>query len=121
MLVHAIDAGLASHSREGATSNRCADRGGWPELGRSWFLHACSGVSGHAAPGSAIFVLRCVSMEIHRSAGKHGVPESDVLHAIEQEIVSVDLEPDADPPKVLVIGPDSTGNLLEGDRARARR
>lgn len=28
-------------------------------------------------------------------------------------MVSFDLEPDADPPKVLVIGPDSAGNLLE--------
>jgi hypothetical protein len=35
-------------------------------------------------------------MEIHRSASKHGVPESDVLHAIEHEIVSMDLEPVAD-------------------------
>ena len=52
-------------------------------------------------------------MEIDRSAGKHGVAESDVLHAVEHEIVSVDLEPDADPPKILVIGPDLTGNLLE--------
>jgi hypothetical protein len=52
-------------------------------------------------------------MEIHRSAGKHDVPESDILHAIEHEIVSVDLEPDADPPKILVIGPDPDGNLLE--------
>lgn len=45
--------------------------------------------------------------------GKHGVPESDVLHAIEHEIVSVDLEPEADPPKILVIGLDLDGNLLE--------
>lgn len=52
-------------------------------------------------------------MEIHRSAGKHGVLEGDVLHAVEHEIVSVDLDPDTDPPKVLVIGPDSAGNLLE--------
>ncbi len=52
-------------------------------------------------------------MEIHRSAGKHGVSDADVLHAVAHEIVSVDLEPDADPPKVLVIGPDSAGNLLE--------
>ena len=41
------------------------------------------------------------------------VPEGDVLHAVEHEIVSVDLDPDADPPKVLVVGPDSAGNLLE--------
>ncbi len=52
-------------------------------------------------------------MEIHPSAAKHGVVESDVVHAVEHEIVSVDLDPDADPPKILVIGPDSAGNLLE--------
>ena len=52
-------------------------------------------------------------MEIHRSASKHGVSEDDVLHAVEHEMVSVDLDPDADPPKVLVVGPDSAGNLLE--------
>ena len=28
-------------------------------------------------------------------------------------MVSIDLDPDADPPKVLVIGPDPAGNLLE--------
>lgn len=52
-------------------------------------------------------------MEVHRSASKHGISDDDVLHAVEYELVSVDLEPDADPPKVLVIGPDSAGNLLE--------
>lgn len=52
-------------------------------------------------------------MEVHRSASKHGVSEDAVLHAVEHEFVSFDLEPDADPPKVLVIGPDSAGNLLE--------
>jgi len=52
-------------------------------------------------------------MEVYRSALKHGVREEDVVHAVMHEIVSVDLEPDADPPKVLVIGPDAAGNLLE--------
>jgi hypothetical protein len=52
-------------------------------------------------------------VDIHRSATKHGVSDDDVLHAVEHEIVSFDLDPDADPPKVLVIGPDSAGNLLE--------
>ena len=35
------------------------------------------------------------------------------MHAVEHEIVSFDLDPNADPPKILVIGPDSAGNLLE--------
>lgn len=52
-------------------------------------------------------------MEVHRSAGKHGVAASDVIHAVEHEMVSFDLEPDADPPKILVIGPDFAGNVLE--------
>lgn len=52
-------------------------------------------------------------MEVHRSAGKHGVAASDVMYAVEHEIVSFDLDPEADPPKILVIGPDSAGNLLE--------
>lgn len=52
-------------------------------------------------------------MEIHRSAGKHGVTDDDIVHAVEHEIVSIDLDPDADPPKVLVIGADPAGNLLE--------
>jgi hypothetical protein len=52
-------------------------------------------------------------VEVHRSAGKPGVAVSDVVHALEHEIVSFDLERDADPPKTLVIGPDSAGNLLE--------
>lgn len=52
-------------------------------------------------------------MEVHRSAGKHGVRNDEVRHAVEHEIASFDLDPDADPPKVLVIGPDSASNLLE--------
>lgn len=52
-------------------------------------------------------------MEVHRSGNKHGVSDDDVIHAVTHEVVSVDLEPDADPPKVLVVGPDRSGNLLE--------
>ena len=52
-------------------------------------------------------------MEFHRSAFKHRYGESDILHAVSHALVIVDLEPDADPPKVLAIGPDPAGNLLE--------
>lgn len=52
-------------------------------------------------------------MEIHPSAGKHGVPHDDLVHAVDHELVSVDLEPDADPPRILVIGRDTAGNLIE--------
>ncbi len=52
-------------------------------------------------------------IEFHRSSSKHGVHPHDVLHAIEHSMVSTDLEPDADPPRILIIGPDRAGNLIE--------
>ena len=52
-------------------------------------------------------------MEIHRAAHRHGVSDGDILHAIAYAIEVLDLEPDADPPKVLAIGPDTAANLLE--------
>lgn len=52
-------------------------------------------------------------MEIHRSARRHGISDEDIRHAAERPLVVVDLDPDADPAKVLVIGPDRAGNLLE--------
>ena len=36
-----------------------------------------------------------------------------IRHAIDHAVVVVDLEPEADPPRVLAIGPDEAGNLLE--------
>lgn len=52
-------------------------------------------------------------MEIHRSAHKHGIDDTAIRHALEHAITVFDLEPDADPPKMLAIGPDPAGNLLE--------
>jgi len=52
-------------------------------------------------------------VEFHRSAFKDGLHEEAILHAIEHAIVVVDLDPDADPPKVLAIGPEPSGNLVE--------
>jgi hypothetical protein len=52
-------------------------------------------------------------VEIHRSAHKHGVNDDAIAHVDAQAFVVVDLEPDADPPHVLAIGPDHAGNLLE--------
>ncbi|MCP3936599.1 MAG: hypothetical protein GY708_14630 [Actinomycetia bacterium] len=34
-------------------------------------------------------------------------------HAVDHALTVVDLDPDSDPPKVLAIGPDAAGNLLE--------
>ena len=52
-------------------------------------------------------------MEIHRAARKHGIDDEVIVHAVEHAIVAVDLEPESDPPRVLAIGPDAAGNLLE--------
>jgi hypothetical protein len=52
-------------------------------------------------------------VEIHGSARRHGVADDDLLCACARPLVVVDLEPDADPPKVLVIGPDRSERLLE--------
>ena len=52
-------------------------------------------------------------MEFHRSAFKHGHDESAITHAADNAVAIIDLDPDADPPKMLAIGPDPAGNLLE--------
>ena len=52
-------------------------------------------------------------MEIHPTAYNHHVDKTAILHALRHALSIVDLEPDADPPKVLAIGPDPAGNLLE--------
>lgn len=52
-------------------------------------------------------------MEIHETARKHGVNDDEILHAIAHALEVFDLDPDADPPKVLAIGPDTAANLLE--------
>ncbi|MEX2586984.1 MAG: hypothetical protein WD602_03190 [Actinomycetota bacterium] len=52
-------------------------------------------------------------MEFHRSAFKHGFDEAAIWHAIHYALTVIDLEPDADPPKVLAIGLDPAGNFVE--------
>ena len=52
-------------------------------------------------------------MEIHRSARKHGIDDAVIGHALNNALSVIDLEPDADPPKILANGPDPAGNLLE--------
>jgi hypothetical protein len=52
-------------------------------------------------------------VEIHRSAQKHGLNDDAIEHVVAHAFVVVDIEPDADPPRVLAVGPDHAGNLLE--------
>lgn len=50
---------------------------------------------------------RCV--DIYQSARKHGVSDDDIEHAVDHALVAAE----EDDGKVLYLGPDSTGNLLE--------
>lgn len=52
-------------------------------------------------------------LRVHKSALKHGCSVEDVSHAVDMELYEDVLDEDHDPPKLLIIGPDSSGNLLE--------
>jgi len=51
-------------------------------------------------------------VEIHRSARQHRIADDDIRHAIENALFAGDLE-DAPPLRVLFLGPNRSGNLLE--------
>lgn len=52
-------------------------------------------------------------LRIDDSALTHGCTREDVSHAYDLAILDIVVDEDADPPKVLIIGPDNAGNLLE--------
>ena len=52
-------------------------------------------------------------MGLHGSSSKHGVHPDDATHAFARRVAVVDLDPESTPPKILVIGPDRSGNLIE--------
>jgi hypothetical protein len=52
-------------------------------------------------------------VDIHRSARRHGIGDQDIRHAADHPLVVVDLDAEADPPKLLVVGPDRAGNMIE--------
>jgi hypothetical protein len=54
-------------------------------------------------------------VEIHRSAGKHGVSDTDITHAYENAAIQLDYDPDEHPPRFALVGPDTaatTSNSL---------
>jgi hypothetical protein len=51
-------------------------------------------------------------VEVHRSARKHGVADADVRHAVAHHLHELELGEDA-PWRVLYLGPDRAGNMLE--------
>ena len=48
-------------------------------------------------------------VEIYESARKHGVPDEDIEHAVDQALVVAE----QDDGKVLYLGPDRAANLVE--------
>ncbi|MCX6536559.1 MAG: hypothetical protein NT119_08430 [Actinobacteria bacterium] len=59
------------------------------------------------------FVLRYDDLQFHDSAFKHGISEFDIRHAYENSIALFVLDQESHEVKILIIGPDSAGNLLE--------
>ena len=50
-------------------------------------------------------------VEIHDSARRHGLADYDILHAIDHALAIEDVG--EDPDRWLIIGPDTSANLLE--------
>jgi len=59
------------------------------------------------------FVLRYAGLQIHDSALKHGIPDADIRHAKNHAIKIFEFFDDLGRPRILMIGPDKSGNLLE--------
>ena len=64
-------------------------------------------------PLAPSFVLRYAEPEIHETAYKHGVTTLDIHHACAQSIAKFEIDHESVETKILIIGPDSAGNLLE--------
>ena len=64
-------------------------------------------------PLAPSFVLRYADSEIHETALKHGVSEPDILHACANSSDIFELDQEGYEIKILIVGPDSAGNLLE--------
>lgn len=54
-------------------------------------------------------------MDIHPAARKHGIDDADITHAVSHHLYAADVEIEGDVPpwRVLYLGPDRAGRLLE--------
>jgi hypothetical protein len=59
------------------------------------------------------FVLRYAEFQIHETALKHGVSDLDIHHAYAHSIALFEIDHESFEIKILIVGPDSAGNLLE--------
>jgi uncharacterized DUF497 family protein len=67
----------------------------------------------NSQPLAPSFVLRYAELEIHETALKHGVSNLDIHHVCANSSDIFELDQESDEIKILIIGPDSAGNLLE--------
>jgi hypothetical protein len=64
-------------------------------------------------PLAPSFVLRYDGLEIHETALKHGVTTLDIQHVCAHSIATFEIDHESFEAKILIVGPDSAGNLLE--------
>ena len=64
-------------------------------------------------PLALSFVLRYADPEIHETALKHGVTILDIQHVCAHSIATFEIDHESFEAKILIVGPDSAGNLLE--------
>ena len=64
-------------------------------------------------PLAPSFVLRYAEPEIHETAHKYGVSTLDIHHACAHSSDIFELDQESDEMKILIVGPNSAGNLLE--------
>ncbi len=67
----------------------------------------------NSQPLAPSFVLRYTELEIHETALKHGISELDIHHVCANSSDIFELDQESYEIKILIIGPDSAGNLLE--------
>ena len=67
----------------------------------------------NSQPLAPSFVLRYAELEIYETALKHGISNLDIRHVCANSSDIFELDQKSDEIKILIIGPDSAGNLLE--------
>ena len=67
----------------------------------------------NSQPLAPSFVLRYAEFEIHETALKHGISNLDIRHVCANSRDIFELDQESDEIKILIIGPDLAGNLLE--------
>jgi hypothetical protein len=73
----------------------------------------CDGLRGQLHPSVFCSTVFAVELNIRPSAFKHGIAPESIAHAVTHALYADDDFQGTEPPKVLVLGPDAAGNVLE--------